>query len=81
MLALVALGLYRLTGHTRRFVPQILLASLLIIAAGLAACGGGSSPATQLNTATGTPAGTYPIIVTAAAGSGSLSTTVTLTVM
>jgi sugar lactone lactonase YvrE len=42
------------------------------------ACGGASTPA--LNTSTGTPAGTYSIIVTGAAGSDQHTTTIRLTV-
>jgi hypothetical protein len=80
-IVLMWLGLRVFAGRIPRFAPQFLLASLLVIAAGLIACGGGSGPATPVNLATGTPAGTYPIVVTATSGSGSLSSTVTLTVM
>jgi 6-phosphogluconolactonase (cycloisomerase 2 family) len=68
----------------RRLAPQFLLALLLLIAGGLAACGGlasGPSSDPQPNPSTGTPAGTYPITVTATSGSVSHSATVTLTVM
>ncbi|MGH9680024.1 MAG: IPT/TIG domain-containing protein, partial [Candidatus Acidiferrales bacterium] len=66
---------------TRQCVPQFLAVLLLAIACTLAACGGSSSgPSAQVNPATGTPAGTYPITVVAASGNASLSTTVTLTV-
>jgi hypothetical protein len=68
----------------RRLVPKFLLALLLLIVGGLAACGGlasGPSSDSQLNPSTGTPAGTYPIIVSATSGSVSHSVTVTLTVM
>jgi hypothetical protein len=80
-LAFMVLTLRFWNGRAQRLVPQLLLAFLLTIAAGLAACGaggGGSGP--QINPATGTPAGSYPVVVTATSGSGSLSTTVTLTV-
>jgi FG-GAP-like repeat/IPT/TIG domain len=82
--AALGLGLLLALGRAQRQVPQFILASLLLIAAGLTACGapggGGSSSGQQLNPQTGTPAGTYPIIVTATSGTGSLSTAFTLTV-
>lgn len=71
----------------KRLVPQLLLVLLLATAAGLVACGavgGGPSPApssSQTNPASGTPSGTYPIMVTANSGGASHSTTVTLNVM
>jgi len=43
-----------------------------------AACGGAGPPG--VNTATGTPAGTYPVVVTAAAGSNQHTTKIMLTV-
>jgi hypothetical protein len=66
-----------------RLLPRYLLVTLLVLAAGSLACGSGgsSSPTPANNSATGTPAGSYPIVVTAASGSGSVSTTVTLVVM
>ncbi len=67
--------------RVRGLAPQFLLALLLVAAASLVACAGGGSTSPQLNPATGTPAGTYPIIVTATSGGVSHSTTVTLTVM
>jgi hypothetical protein len=42
------------------------------------ACGGGPSPG--LNTTTGTPAGTYSVIVSGIAGSNQHTTTIKLTV-
>ena len=76
---------FRASGdRVQRLAPQLLLALLMVAAAGLVACGGagtGTSPSTLLNTATGTPAGTYPLVVTATSGGVSRSTTVTLTVM
>ena len=80
-IAFMALSLQVLKKRTQRLVPQFLLAGLLVVAASLISCGGGSGPAATVNSQTGTPAGTYPIVVTATAGSGSLSTTVTLVVM
>ena len=65
----------------RQSVPQFLAVLLLAIACTLAACGSSpSGPIAQVNPATGTPAGTYPITVVAASGNASLSTVVTLTV-
>jgi hypothetical protein len=76
------LGLRVLSAPKPQFAPTLLLASLLLIAMGLVACGGVVAPtAPSVNLGTGTPAGTYPIVVTAASGNGSLSTTVRLTVM
>jgi 6-phosphogluconolactonase (cycloisomerase 2 family) len=68
----------------QRRAPQILLAFLLVVASVLVACsavGTGTSPPSIPSSAPGTPAGTYPIIVTAISGGVSHSTTVTLTVM
>jgi hypothetical protein len=64
----------------RRLAPQFLLALLLLVAAGLAACSGLASSSPQANPS-GTPAGTYSITVTATSGSVSHSVPVTLTVM
>jgi hypothetical protein len=80
-IVLMWFGLRVPSGRVPRFAPQFLLVSLLVVAAGLLACGGVTGPGQQLNPGTGTPAGTYPIVVTATSGNGSLSTTVTLTVM
>jgi hypothetical protein len=84
ILALAGLGLRAIGGRVQVFAPQLLLALLLVVAAGLVSCGatgyGPSSPP-QLNPATGTPAGTYPIIVTATSGGVRHSATVTLKVM
>jgi hypothetical protein len=72
------------TLRLRRVAPALLLASLLVIIAALPGCGGAggavSTPNTQLDPTTGTPAGKYSIVVTATAPNGSLNTTVTLTV-
>ena len=70
----------------RRLAPQFALASLLLIAAGLSACGGGAmtggtTSGPQLNPNTGTPAGNYMITVTATSGGVSHATNVTLTVL
>ena len=81
VLGMIWLGLWAASVPARRYVPQFLVALLLVIASALAACGGvvgNSNP--QLNPATGTPAGTYPITVTAVSGNVSLTTKVTLTV-
>ena len=67
----------------RRIAPQVLLASLLVIVAGFSACVGSSNIAqtpAQVNPQTGTPAGTYAILVTATSGNAARTTTVTLTV-
>ena len=67
-----------------RFAALLLLLSLLVVGAGLASCGGGgyAAPAApQLDPASGTPSGTYPITVMATSGAISHSTTVMLTVM
>jgi hypothetical protein len=80
-IVLMWFGLRVPSGRVPRFAPQFLLASLLVVAAGLIACGGVTGPAAPSNSATGTPAGTYPIVVTATSVNGSLSTTVTLKVM
>jgi hypothetical protein len=83
--AMLGLGLHLVRGRAEFLVPRFVLSALLLMAAGLTACGsmggGVSPPAQQLNPQSGTPAGTYSIVVTAASGGGSLSTTVTLTVM
>ncbi len=82
--ALVGFWLRASGGRVPRLAPQLLLAFLLVEAAGLVACGavgGGQSSPPQLNPATGTPAGTYPIIVSATSGGVVHSATVTLTVM
>jgi hypothetical protein len=78
---LMGLGLLVLHARMRRIAPQFFLLFLLMIFAGLAACGSGGSTTQQLNPSTGTPAGTYSIVVTAASGNGSLSTTVMMSVM
>jgi hypothetical protein len=86
---LVAIGLMLGIGsraaraRADRSVPQFVLASLLLLASGLTACGGagGTTSGQQLNPATGTPAGTYTIVVTATSGTAVHSTNVTLTVM
>jgi hypothetical protein len=71
-------------GRVQRLAPQLLLAVSMVAAGGLVACGAvgaGNSTPPQVNPATGTPAGTYSIIVTATSGGVTHSTTVTLTVM
>jgi hypothetical protein len=91
LLSLVGMALalvwfaFRICGHrVQRLAPQMFLALLLVASAGLAACGaggGGGSSASLPNPTTGTPAGIYPITVTATSGGVSHSTTVTMTVM
>ena len=56
---------------------------MLLLTAGLASCGGagGTSSGQQINSATGTPAGTYTIAVIATSGTVARTTNVTLTVM
>jgi DNA-binding beta-propeller fold protein YncE len=84
VLILAGLSLRASTGRVRRFAPQLLLALLIAAVAGLLACGAvGSGPSSppQLNPATGTPAGTYPITITGTSGGVSHSTSVTLAVM
>jgi 6-phosphogluconolactonase (cycloisomerase 2 family) len=71
-------------GRVQRLAPQLFLALLIVAAVGLAACaavGTGPASSPQLNPATGTPAGTYPVVVTATSGAVSHTTTVTLIVM
>jgi hypothetical protein len=67
----------------RGLAPQFLLAILVVMAASLMACssspGGASAPPD--GSATGTPAGTYSVVVTAASGTDVHTATVTLTVM
>ena len=94
VLAMAGFYLWAPGDRPRRLAPQLLLMLLIVAAAGLVACGavgtGSSSPASpspappppvQLNPATGTPAGTYRLVVSATSGGVSHSTTVTLTVM
>jgi 6-phosphogluconolactonase (cycloisomerase 2 family) len=83
MLGMMALGMRKLTSRARQLAPQFLLALLLVMAAGLVGCGGGmggSSSPQQINPGTGTPAGTYPILVSATSGGVVHTTTVTLKV-
>jgi len=82
--SLVALCLIACVVRMRRLAPGMLFALLIVAASGLVACGAvgtGPSSSPQVNPASGTPAGTYPIIVTATSGGVSHSATVTLTVM
>jgi len=83
-IALAGFCLRTSEGRVQRLAPQFLLALLIVAAVGLAACtavGTGPASSPQLNPATGTPAGTYPIVVTATSGAVSHTTTVTLMVM
>ncbi len=69
-------------GHSRLLLPRMLMVAVIAMAVIAAACGssGGTSGA-QINPGTGTPAGTYTIVVNATSGNANLSTSVTLTVM
>ncbi len=81
-LAFVWFALRTCGRRVQRLAPQMLLALLLVSAAGLVACGvAGGYSTSQPNPTTGTPAGTYPIIVTATSGGVAHPTTITLTVM
>ncbi len=77
----MALSLQMVRRRGQLLAPQFLLVGLLVIAAGLISCGGSGGSTETINPATGTPAGTYSIVVTATSGSGSLSTNATLVVM
>jgi 6-phosphogluconolactonase (cycloisomerase 2 family) len=84
VLALAGFWLWVSGGRVQRLAPQLLLAVSLLAAGSLVACGAvgaGNSTPPQVNPATGTPAGTYMITVTATSGEVAHSTTVTLTVM
>jgi 6-phosphogluconolactonase (cycloisomerase 2 family) len=80
LIGMAALGLSTLAAQTHRHVPRLMLALSLVMAAGMAACGGGAGASLQLNP-NGTPAGTYSILVTATSGTVAHTTTLTLTVM
>ncbi|MBZ5660185.1 MAG: hypothetical protein LAO08_07225 [Acidobacteriia bacterium] len=67
------------TTRVRRFASQFLLGMLLVMTASLVACGTGSGQ--QGGSAGGTPAGMYPVVVTATSGTDVHTTTLTLTVM
>jgi hypothetical protein len=93
--AMLGIGWRAARGRAGRPEPQLGFASLLLLAASLTACGGvvgtttattsgttsGTTTGQQLNPATGTPAGTYTIVVTATSATVAHSTDVTLTVM
>lgn len=67
-----------------RWKPIVVpLATGLLLALALAACGGAGSGGGAKTTIPGTPAGTYPLVITGTAGSGSstLSHSVTLTLI
>ena len=83
VLGMIAIGLRLSTASMRRLAPHFFLALVIVMAAGLIACGGagGGASSAQLDPTTGTPAGTYSIVVTATSGSVAHSATVTLTVM
>jgi 6-phosphogluconolactonase (cycloisomerase 2 family) len=82
-IALAGLSLRASNSRRQLWAPQLLLALLIISAAGLVGCGAvGAGPTSppQPDPATGTPAGTYTIKVIAISGGVSHPTTVTLTV-
>ena len=67
-----------------RLLPRFLLASMLLLTAQAwlpAGKTGGTSSGRRINSATGTPAGTYTIAVIATSGTVARTTNVTLTVM
>jgi hypothetical protein len=81
VMALIWLGFVAARGPVRRYAPQLLVLLLLAAVSAMAACRTSTNNfSPQLNPATGTPAGTYPIIVAAVSGNASLTTNVTLTV-
>jgi hypothetical protein len=78
--ALLAVGLVVAggSGRKRRWQPLCLLIAVAALAGGMVACGGGGGSTTT--TATGTPAGTYTITITATSGSTTHQSAVNLTV-
>lgn len=81
--AMLGFGLWMGRAKAERLLPRYLLASMLLLTAGLASCGGAgdTSSGQQINPATGTPAGTYTIAVIATSGTVAHTTNVTLTVI
>jgi hypothetical protein len=78
MSALALLGLWSLVARRNRLRwATVALALTMLLLMGLAACGGGG--ASYVNP-TGTPAGTYNVVVKGSSGSLTHSATVTLTV-
>lgn len=68
----------------QRLAAQVLLVSMILAAAGLAACntaGGGPTNTGQPIPTTGTPAGNYTIMINATSGATTHTSSVTLTVM
>lgn len=84
---LLGIGLQATRARANRPIAQFVLAILLLMLVGLTACGGGvettagTTGGQQLNPATGTPAGTYTLVVTATSATVVHSTNLTLTVM
>ncbi len=76
------LALARKSSPAGRHKLQLCSAAALLVLCGalVSACGGGGSHGPTINPASGTPAGTYPITVTATSGAATRSTTVTLIV-
>lgn len=82
--ALAGMGLFASAKRLGRLAPQVILILLLGIVAGMVACGaagGGTSTSPTSPNPGGTPAGTYPITITATSGQDTHTVTVTLTVM
>ena len=67
----------------KRLIPRFLAMAVLLCAAGMGACsgGGGSSAVPQVNTASGTPAGSYTFTITAASGGVTHTASATITVI
>jgi len=76
LLGLVIVG--GVTGRKRMWQSASMLLIVLAIATTIAGCGGGRTP--TANPTTGTPAGTYSVVVTGASGSTSHAGTITLVV-
>jgi hypothetical protein len=75
-LALLGVGLGRITSRRRRLLMGLLLGGLFTLIMFLPACGS----STTTTTTTGTPAGTYAVTVNAVSGNATRTTVVTLVV-
>ncbi|HTC64285.1 MAG TPA: hypothetical protein VK709_15685 [Candidatus Saccharimonadales bacterium] len=81
LIGFIWLALENVAMRWRRFVPRTTVVILLICAASMMACStGGAASAPQVNPATGTPAGTYTITVTATSGGVEHSASATIIV-